>query len=81
MSIVVFPRRQPWRRRVAEIHLRKIVRELKKQRRQIERAIAALEPIIPATRERTRARKKRKDSTTQRPSWTLGKVVPFRRRT
>jgi len=46
ISIVVFPRRQTWRCSVAEINLRQILRELKTQRRHMDRAIAALEVVV-----------------------------------
>ncbi len=65
---------------MAETDLSRIVRELKKQRGQIDRAIAALETIIHGSRGRKYLPEgKEEDSSAQKANGTTGKVVPFRR--
>ncbi len=58
ISIVVFPRRQTWRCSVAESQLRRIVLELRAQRREIDRAVAALEAVINGTNGRCEGRQR-----------------------
>jgi hypothetical protein len=66
---------------VAESQLRRIVLDLRAQRREIDRAVAALEAVING--KKRKARKKTTSKETQRPApnekgnGTTGKVVPF----
>jgi hypothetical protein len=81
ISIVVFPRRQPWRCKVVEIDLRQILRELKIQRRQMDRAIAALEAVVDGTKKNRRktVTAKRNQDSSPVGNGTTGEVVPFAR--
>jgi hypothetical protein len=83
MSIVVFPRRQTWRCSVAEIDLRQILRELKIQRRQMDRAITALEAVVDGTQQyrgkRVPTKRTREGLPAEMGNGTTGKVVPFAR--
>jgi hypothetical protein len=73
---------------LARSYIHQVVRELKRQRRQIDRAIAALVAIemlsmeeAPPRRSRRRTRRpagRRNEMVTlQRENGTVGKVVPF----
>ena len=81
MSIVVFPRRQTWRCNVAEKDIRRIVKELKGQRRQIDRAIVALEAIVNGTQRQPRTgvtiKRPTQDLRAEMENGTTGRVVPF----
>jgi hypothetical protein len=66
---------------MAEIELRQIVLDLKKQRRQIDRAITALEAVIKGSqgdpRNGVSARRVQQSLPAERGNGTTGKVVPF----
>jgi hypothetical protein len=64
---------------VAEIDLRQILRELKSQRRQIDWAIAALEPMVNGTKKNSRKilTIKREQKGLLIGNGTIGRVVPF----
>src|ERR1700730_2793077 len=80
---VVFPRRQTWRCNVAEIDIHRILKELKTQRRQIDRAIAALEAVVNGTQRQTRTgvtiKRPTADVRAEIENGTTGRVVPFAR--
>ena len=83
MSIVVFPRRQTWRCNVAEIDIRRILTELKSQRREIDRAIVALEAMVKGAGRQSRRKIVTKrltpDVRAEIENGTTGRVVPFAR--
>ena len=72
---------ETWRSKVAESELRRIVLDLKSQRRQIDRAIAALEAVLEGTHRhlgnRQRARRAQQGSSSETGNGTTGQVVPF----
>ena len=68
---------------VAETDIRRIVKELKTQRRQLDRAIAALEAVVNGTQRHQGKRAKNRQNQRSLPdesgNGTTGQVVPFAR--
>jgi hypothetical protein len=55
------------------LNIRQVINELKSQRRQLDKAIAALERVATASK----SRRKPQAASTQSPNSDRGKLVPF----